>query len=506
MKKVLLCIMDGIGLSNNKEGNAFYNAKTPNYDYLIAKYPHSKLIASGEEVGLPKGQMGNSEVGHTNIGSGRIVYQSLEYINNKIKTKEFFQNKELLDVINYTKDKKSNLHIMGLLSDGGIHSSMNHLYALLDMCKSNDLSNVYLHIFTDGRDTMPDDGIKFIEKLEDKIKKIGLGKIVSVSGRFYAMDRDNRYDRVSLAYDAIVNAKGVEYSSASECWHQEQKKGNTDEFITPSVIDGGMKVVKNDGVIVFNFRPDRIRELPSALTNINFKGFNREFIPNIKLVTMMSVSDEVKCSNAYCLPELNNTLGEYISNLGLKQLRIAETEKYAHVTYFFDGGIEKDLKGCIRKLIPSPKVLTYDLKPEMSALEITDNLMLEIKNNSPDLIILNYANGDMVGHTGVYDAAVKAVETVDICLGRIIDENILKQYVVMITADHGNCEEMITNGKINTKHTCNLVPLIITDESINLKNGKLGDIAPTILEIMNLPIPKEMTGNSLIERRHYEEK
>ena len=501
MKKVLLCIMDGIGLSDNKEGNAFYNAKTPNYDYLINMYPHSKLIASGEEVGLPAGQMGNSEVGHTNIGAGRIVYQSLEYINNKIKTKEFFQNKELLDVINYVKKNKSNLHIMGLLSDGGIHSSMNHLYAILDMCKSNNLKNVYLHVFTDGRDTMPDEGIKYIERLNKKISELGFGKIASVSGRFYAMDRDNRYDRVKLAYDAIVNAKGKEYKTAINCWHQEQEKGITDEFITPSVIDGGVKLKENDGVIVFNFRPDRIRELPSALTNSNFNGFTREFIPNVKLITMMPVSDEVICTNAFSLPNLKNTLGEYISNLGLKQLRIAETEKYAHVTYFFDGGIEKDLKGCTRKLIPSPKVLTYDLKPEMSAFEITDNLIDEIIKDNPDLIILNYANGDMVGHTGNYDAAVGAEETVDKCLGRITSKEILSKYTVVITADHGNCEEMITNGKINTKHTCNLVPLIITDKSIDLKNGKLGDIAPSILDIMGIPIPKEMTGNSLIERR-----
>lgn len=493
--------MDGVGISDNIEKNAFYNARTPNYDYLINNYPHSKLVASGEEVGLPRGQMGNSEVGHTNIGAGRIVYQSLEYINNKIKTKEFFNNDKLLEVINYTKEKNSNLHIMGLLSDGGIHSSIDHLFAILDMCKLNNVSNVYLHVFMDGRDTMPDDGIKYINALNEKINSLGIGKIVSVSGRYYAMDRDNRYDRVSLAYDAIVNAKGMEYKTAIECWKNQQESGNTDEFIVPSVIDGGKQIKENDGIIVFNFRPDRIRELPSAITNINFNGFDREYIPNIKMVTMMGVSDEVICYKAFELPLVINPLGEYISKLGLTQLRIAETEKYAHVTYFFDGGMEKELEGCKRILIPSPKVATYDLKPEMSAYEVTDKLVEEINNNEPDLIVLNYANGDMVGHTGSYEAAIKGVETVDECIGKLIKNNVLDKYTLFLTADHGNCEVMEIDGKMNTKHTTNLVPLIVTDKNINLKDGKLGDIAVSILNIMNLDKPKEMIGNNLIERK-----
>ena len=493
--------MDGVGISDNIKKNAFYNARTPNYDYLINNYPHSKLVASGEEVGLPRGQMGNSEVGHTNIGAGRIVYQSLEYINNKIKTKEFFNNDKLLEVINYTKEKNSNLHIMGLLSDGGIHSSIDHLFAILDMCKLNNVSNVYLHVFMDGRDTMPDDGIKYINALNEKINSLGIGKIVSVSGRYYAMDRDNRYDRVSLAYDAIVNAKGMEYKTAIECWKDQQSSGNTDEFIVPSVIDGGKQIKENDGIIVFNFRPDRIRELPSAITNINFNGFDREYIPNIKMVTMMGVSDEVICDKAFELPLVINPLGEYISKLGLTQLRIAETEKYAHVTYFFDGGMEKELEGCKRILIPSPKVATYDLKPEMSAYEVTDKLVEEINNNEPDLIVLNYANGDMVGHTGSYEAAIKGVETVDECIGKLIKNNVLDKYTLFLTADHGNCEVMEIDGKMNTKHTTNLVPLIVTDKNITLKDGKLGDIAVSILNIMNLDKPKEMTGNSLIERK-----
>ena len=493
--------MDGVGISNNIEKNAFYNARTPNYDYLINNYPHSKLVASGEEVGLPRGQMGNSEVGHTNIGAGRIVYQSLEYINNKIKTKEFFNNDKLLEVINYTKEKDSNLHIMGLLSDGGIHSSIDHLFAMLDMCKINNVSNVYLHVFTDGRDTMPDDGIKYIHALNEKLNSLGIGKIVSVSGRYYAMDRDNRYDRVLLAYDAIVNAKGMEYKTALECWKNQQESGNTDEFIVPSVIDGGKQIKENDGIIVFNFRPDRIRELPSAITNSNFTGFDRKYITNIKMVTMMGVSEEVICDNAFELPLVVNPLGEYISKLGLSQLRIAETEKYAHVTYFFDGGMEKELKGCKRILIPSPKVATYDLKPEMSAYEVTDKLIEEINNNEPDLIVLNYANGDMVGHTGNYEAAIKGVEIVDECIGKLIKNNVLDKYTLFLTADHGNCEVMEIDGKMNTKHTTNLVPLIVTDKNINLKDGKLGDIAVSILNIMNLDKPKEMTGNNLIERK-----
>ena len=501
MRKVLLCIMDGVGISSNIEKNAFYNAKTPNYDYLINNYPHSKLIASGEEVGLPKGQMGNSEVGHTNIGAGRIVYQSLEYINNQIKNREFFSNEKLLNVINYTKEKGSNLHIMGLLSDGGIHSSIDHLFALLDMCKINNIDNVYLHMFTDGRDTMTDAGINYLKSLNEKINKLGIGKIVSLSGRYYAMDRDNRYDRVKLAYDAIVNGKGREYKSAIECWKKQQSEGITDEFIVPSVIDGGKCIKENDGIIVFNFRPDRIRELPSAITNSNFNGFDREYIPNIKMVTMMGVSDEVICDNAFALPLVINPLGEYISKLGLTQLRIAETEKYAHVTYFFDGGVEKELKGCKRILVPSSHVATYDLKPEMSAYEITDKLLEEIEKNEPDLIVLNYANGDMVGHTGNYEAAVKGIEAIDVCLGILIKNNVLDKYTLFLTADHGNCEVMELSGKIDTKHTTNLVPLIVTDKNVNLKDGKLGDIAVSILNIMNINKPEEMTGNNLIERK-----
>ena len=500
MKRVLLCILDGCGLRDEVNGNAFKNAKKPNFDKLWNNYPHSKLIASGEEVGLPKGQMGNSEVGHMNIGAGRIVYQPLGLINKKISDKEFYNNENIIEVINHVKENNSKLHLFGLLSDGGIHSHYEHLFALIDMCKMYGVKNVYYHIFTDGRDTSPVSGIKYIKRLEDKIKDTGIGSIATISGRFYAMDRDNRYERLKRAYDAIIYGEADYYNSAIEAWKSNQDRGITDEFIEPAVIDKKGIVDSGDGLICFNYRPDRLRELFSAITNDKFNGFKRKDISNIKLVTMMPVSDEVICKNAYRLEDLINTCGEYVAELGFKQLRIAETEKYAHVTYFFDGGVEKELNNCTRVLIPSPKVLTYDLKPEMSDYEITDRLISEF-NDHYDMIILNFANGDMVGHTGKYDAAVKAVETIDNCLGKIIDNINLDEYTVIITADHGNCEVMINDdGSVNTQHTTNLVPCIITDNNYKLKDGKLGDLAPTILEIMGIDIPKEMTGSSLIER------
>ena len=499
MKKVLLCILDGVGLSDEIVGNALYNANTPVLDKLFIDYPNSKLDASGELVGLPIGQMGNSEVGHMNIGAGRIVYQPLGLINSKIKDGSFYENKNLLEVINHVKENNSKLHIMGLLSDGGIHSNIEHIFSLLELCKKNNINKVYLHIFTDGRDTSPYSGEGYIRKLENKIKELNIGSISTISGRYYSMDRDNNYDRLKKAYDAIVNGIGPTYKSAIDSWQENQKNNITDEFIIPSIIDKEGLIESNDGIIHANFRPDRIRELGSALTNKDFNGFDRELLKNIKMVTMMPVSEEVICTNAFKLEDLINTLGEYVSKLGISQLRIAETEKYAHVTYFFDGGIEKDLKNCERILIPSPKVSTYDLKPEMSAYEITDTLLDNIKTNKPDMIILNFANGDMVGHTGNYEASIKAVETLDKCLGRIINKVDNKEYTIIITADHGNCEVMINrDGTINTQHSTNMVPFIVMDKKIKLKDGKLGDIASTILDIMELKITQEMTGKSLI--------
>lgn len=501
MKKVFLCILDGVGISNRTEGNAFANAKKPFIDSLFNEYPNILLDASGEKVGLPAGQMGNSEVGHTNIGAGRIVYQPLGLINSKIQDKTFFDNESIKEVMSYTKDNNSTLHIMGLLSNGGIHSHINHLMALLEMCKENKINKVYFHIFMDGRDTSPYVGCNYIKELEDKIKELSLGSIATVSGRYYAMDRDNNYDRLKKSYDAMVNGIGEEYQSALECWQHNQDNNITDEFIIPAVIDKNGLIKSNDGIICFNFRPDRVREIASSLTNPNFQGFDNSNLENIKLVTMMPVSDEVICTNAFKLEELINTVGEYISTKDKTQLRIAETEKYAHVTYFFDGGIEKDLPNCKRVLINSPKVATYDLQPEMSAYEITDNLIKEINDNHPDLIVLNFANGDMVGHTGNYEAAIKAVETLDKCLAKIFENIDLEEYTPIITADHGNCEVMINeDGTVNTQHTTNKVPFIVCDNKLNVKNGKLGDIACSVLDILDIEIPKEMTGNDLIER------
>ena len=501
MKKVLLCILDGVGLSSETYGNAFYQANTPCLDKLFKDYPNSKLDASGELVGLPMGQMGNSEVGHLNIGAGRIVYQPLGLINSKIEDKSIFSNKVLISILDHVKENTSKLHIMGLLSDGGIHSHINHFIAILEMCKQQNISNVYFHIFMDGRDTSPYAGEKYISILEQKIQKLRLGSIATISGRYYAMDRDNNYDRIEKAYVAMTRGVGESYKTAIDAWASNQKRDITDEFIIPAVIDENGLIEDNDGIIFANFRPDRVREMGSSLTNKDFDGFERERLKNIKMATLMPVSEEVKSKPCFKLDDLVNTLGEYVSTKDITQLRIAETEKYAHVTYFFDGGREKDLKNCNRILIPSPKVDTYDLKPEMSAYEITDELLKQISTNKPDMIILNFANGDMVGHTGNYNAAIEAVETLDKCISKIISRVNLKEYTVIITADHGNCEVMINNDdSINTQHTTNKVPFIVLNKKLKIRDGKLGDIASTILDIMELDIPKEMTGKSLIER------
>lgn len=500
MKKILLCIMDGVGLSKDKKYNALYTARTPNIDRLWKTYPHSTLEASSTFVGLPRGQMGNSEVGHTNIGAGRVVYQSLELINSKIKDKSFYTNEELLEVINHTKKNNSNIHLIGLLSDGGVHSHINHLYALLDMLKNNNVSNVYIHIFTDGRDVSPTSGIKYIEALEKKIKTLGIGKIASIGGRYYGMDRDNRFDRVEEAYKAMVI--GTPSGEVKKVWYDSQNNGITDEFIKPTTCDSNGLIKDNDGIIFFNFRPDRLRELASIFTNDDYECFKRDKINNLKVVTMMKVTDTVLCPMAFKSQVLDNTLGEYISSKGLTQLRIAETEKYAHVTYFINGGTDKVFPLEKRILVPSPKVATYDLEPEMSANMITASLVKEITSNGEDLIILNFANGDMVGHTGDFEASVKAVETVDTCIGKILDNISLDEYTVIVTADHGNCEVMRNkDGSINTSHTTNKVPFIVTDKRLKLVNGSLCDIAPTILFLMGLDIPKEMTGNILIKNR-----
>ena len=497
MKKVILCIIDGFGLKKETYGNAIKQANKPNFDKLWNMYPHSKLNASGEPVGLPKGQFGNSEVGHMNIGAGRKVDQPLQIINKEIKDKTFYKNEELLNVINHVKENNSKLHIMGLLSDGGVHSSIEHIIAILKMAKMNNVLNVYFHIFTDGRDVLSKSANKYLKRLQKEIKKIKLGTISTVSGRFYAMDRDNRWGRVEKAYKAIVFGVG-ETNNLGNITKESYSKEIYDEFIKPTIINKEGIIDSNDGIIFANFRPDRATELLTAISNPSFKEFETKKLDNIKLVTLMPCSKTIISAPAFSEKKLINTLGEYISNLNKSQLRIAETEKYAHVTYFFDGGEEKILKRARRILIPSDKeVLTYDLNPQMSAKEITDNLLIELEKNY-DLVVLNYANCDMVGHTGNIKATIKAVETVDKCLGELYDKAIELDYTLLITADHGNADYMLDKEVVVTSHSSSKVPFIICDKNYKLKNGKLGDIAPTILKIMGEEIPKEMTGDVLI--------
>ena len=499
MQPIVLCILDGVGIREETYGNAFKQANKPTFDFLWNNYPHSLLEASGPLVGLPEGQMGTSEVGHMNIGAGRLVYQPLQLINEKIKDKSFFQNQNILDVISHTKKNNSKLHILGLLSDGGIHSHINHLFSIIDMCKENGIKEIYFHVFLDGRDTLPNVALKYLDELNEKIKTTGIGIISTISGRYYAMDRDNNYDRIKKAYDAITLGNGNKYDNYKDLIEDSYKEKVNDEFVIPSVLDSRGIVKENDGLILFNFRPDRLRELFSALTNPSFNGFERPFINNLKLVSMMPISDEVIGKTAFELENLDNILGVYLENNNIKQLRIAETEKYAHVTYFFDSEKHLDIKNCTQVLIPSPKVATYDLKPEMSAYLITEKL-LEIMHNY-DVVILNYANGDMVGHTGDFNATVKAVEVLDECLGKVLKKVEELNGTLIVTADHGNCDYMIDeNGNAVTSHSTSLVPFIINKKEITLENGKLGDIAPTILNLLNLEVPKEMTGKNLIKR------
>lgn len=493
MKKVLLCVLDGVGLSKIKDGNALINANKPNIDYLMKEYPNKGINASGTFVGLPDGQMGNSEVGHLTIGAGRIIYQSLELINRAIKDESFYSNESFLNAIRHAKENNSKLHIMGLLSDGGVHSHINHIKALLKLCKKEDFFNVYFHIFTDGRDTFKESSISYIDDLNNEINELEIGKICTISGRYYAMDRDKRWDRLKKCYDVIVNNTGNKCDDYKKYITDSYEKGITDEFIEPVIIDESGKIEENDSIIWANFRPDRAIQILRSLVDPNFDGFDRKIFNNLYLTTMMYVSDDVKSDIAFKKEIIDNTLGIYLSKLGKKQLRIAETEKYAHVTYFFDGGRDLDLNLCDRVLIPSPKVATYDLKPEMSAREITSNLLEKMDNNY-DFIFLNFANGDMVGHTGNYDMTKKAIETIDEMIGKLYKKCVEDEYLFIITADHGNAEEMIDeNGNVVTSHTTNLVPFIVTDKNLNIDNvNKLSDIAPFVLNYMNLNLPDEM--------------
>ena len=507
-KPVMLMILDGFGIAKASDGNAVSLAKKPNFDRLIKEYPHSTLEASGMAVGLPEGQMGNSEVGHLNIGAGRIVYQELTRITKAIADGEFFKNEELLKAMKNAKENNSALHLMGLLSDGGVHSHINHLRGLLEFAKKEGLTKVYVHAFMDGRDVAPSSGKEFIEKTEEMMKEIGVGKIASISGRYYAMDRDNRWERVELAYNAIVRGTGNTANSAMEALEESYKNDKTDEFVVPTVIlENGnptATVKSGDSVVFFNFRPDRARELTRALTQKDFDGFKAEKL-DLTFVTMTQYDKTFEGVMIAFKPQtLKNTLGEFVANKGLNQLRIAETEKYAHVTFFFNGGVEKPNENEDRALVASPKVATYDLKPEMSAYEVTDELLKRIDSGKYDMIILNYANPDMVGHTGVIPAAVKAVETVDECLGKVADKILEKDGSLFITADHGNAEVMIDpeTGAPFTAHTTDPVPFVWVSNDAkgkSLEDGKLSDIAPTMLHEMGLKAPEEMTGHSLIK-------
>ncbi len=494
-----LIIMDGFGLADPGPANAVSLAATPVLDRLAKEYAHTTLSASGLDVGLPDGQMGNSEVGHTNIGGGRVVFQDLPRISRAIEDGSFFKNEAYTKAMDACLEKGTSLHLYGLLSDGGVHSHITHLYALLQMAKDKGLEKVYVHCFLDGRDVSPTSGKGFVAALRDKCAEIGVGKIATVMGRYYAMDRDKRWERLQLAYDAMVYGEGIQNEDPVDAVAQSYAAGVTDEFMEPVVCDPSGTISDNDSVIFFNFRPDRAREITRAIVDPDFDGFQREFFPTTYICNTEYDAAMPNVTVAWPRIRVNNGLGEYLSSLGLTQLRIAETEKYAHVTFFFNGGVEKQYPGEDRVLVASPKVATYDLQPEMSAYEVCDKCVERIQSGAYDVIILNFANCDMVGHTGVLSAAVKAVETVDTCVGRVVDATLQMGGIAMITADHGNAEQMVQpDGSPMTAHTTNLVPFILCGAGTELRPGRLADIAPTILDVMGLACPPEMDGRTLI--------
>ena len=501
-KPVALIIMDGFGINPSDEGNAIHAAKTPNIDRLFSQNPRTQIGASGLDVGLPDGQMGNSEVGHTNIGAGRIVYQELTRITKSIHDGDFFQNEALLGAVENCKKNNSALHIMGLLSNGGVHSHIEHIFGVLEMAKRAGLEKVYLHGFMDGRDVPPESGKSFVEETVAKMKELGIGKVANVMGRYYAMDRDNRWERVSQAYAALVYGEGVQNPDPVDAMQKSNDDGKTDECVVPVVCDKEGVIKANDSVVFCNFRPDRAREITRTFVDDGFTGFERKN-GRFPLFYVCMTQYDATMPNvhvAFKPQSLDNTFGEYIAEKGLTQLRIAETEKYAHVTFFFNGGVEAPYKNEDRALIPSPKVATYDLKPEMSAYEVTDEVLKRISSDKYDVIILNFANCDMVGHTGVMEAAVKAVEAVDTCLGKVVDAVTAKGGVAFITADHGNADRMIdTDGSPFTAHTTNPVPFVVAGMDCKLREGgRLADIAPTMLKVLEIPQPEEMTGTSII--------
>ncbi len=505
-----LIILDGFGCSDNKEGNAISADGVRNIMEMFNRYPHTKLYASGRHVGLPDGQMGNSEVGHLNIGAGRIVYQELTRISKSIEDGDFFRKPEFLKAINACKTHNTSLHLMGLCSDGGVHSHLEHLYALVRLARDNGLERVYIHCFMDGRDVPPESGKGYIESVQAKLRELGCGRIATVTGRYYAMDRDNRYERTKMAYDAIARGVGTYAQDPAEAVGESYAGGVTDEFIVPTVVSENGKPIatlgENDSVIFFNFRPDRARQLTRALIFEDFDAFEREkgFFPlTFVSMTQYDKAFENRLLVAFKPDTPDNTLGKYLSDIGLRQLRIAETEKYAHVTFFFNGGVEAPYPNEDRALIPSPKVATYDLKPEMSAYEVADEAAKRIASGVYDVMILNFANPDMVGHTGDMEAAVAAVHTVDKCVRKVLDAVLLAGGRAIITADHGNCEKMrAEDGTPFTAHTSNPVPFILADQSrldARLKeSGRLCDIAPTLLDLMGLEKPAEMTGESIL--------
>lgn len=504
-KKAILIIMDGWGLGKVKSSDAIQHANVPFVTSLYAKYPNTTLITCGEAVGLPEGQMGNSEVGHLNLGAGRIVYQELQRINVAVRDGSFAKNEHLLASIRYAKENNKPLHLLGLVSDGGVHSHTSHLQAICDVCKAEGLSEVYIHAFTDGRDTDPKSGLGFITGLQQHLNK-SVGKIATVSGRYYAMDRDKRWERVKLAYDALVKGEGQKATDAIAAVENAYAADITDEFIKPTIIVAEDQqplatISEGDAVICFNFRTDRCREITVVLTQTDMPDFGMHTLP-LHYTTMTEYDKTFTGVHViFETDNLDNTLGQVLEAHGKKQIRIAETEKYPHVTFFFSGGRETPFTGESRIMVPSPKVATYDLQPEMSAVELTDKLVPEIENETADFICLNYANADMVGHTGVWDAVIKAVETVDACVQRVVTAALQHGYTIFLTADHGNADYLVNeDGSPNTAHTTNPVPLFVIDSNWHgtVKPGKLGDIAPSILHMMGLPVPKEMTGEILV--------